>query len=139
MGLSQSVVRNMLVRLCLLAQRTFTCFLSCFRTRSSCPRSLNYTWTNQGGKQIALSAPTYIDSVMSSIQNLLDDENVFPTKSSTFPNLSSHSFITHKPWPSRSSLSSILPRNCQARLQATSPRLRTYILCALPTDLASAL
>lgn len=44
--------------------------------------SLNYTWTNQGGKQVALSAPTYIDSVMSSIQNLLDDENVFPTKSS---------------------------------------------------------
>lgn len=44
--------------------------------------SLNYTWTNQGGKQITLSAPTYIDSVMSSIQKLLEDETVFPTNSS---------------------------------------------------------
>jgi len=55
-------------------------------TQHTCPTMsagpvLNYTWTNQGGRQIALSAPTYIDSVMSSIQNLLDDENVFPTKS----------------------------------------------------------
>jgi MOB kinase activator 1 len=46
--------------------------------------SLNYTWTDRAGKQIVLSAPTYIDSVMSSVQNLLDDENVFPSKSSTF-------------------------------------------------------
>ncbi|TFK40879.1 protein kinase activator [Crucibulum laeve] len=54
-------------------------------TQHSCPSmsagpSLNYLWTNQGGKQAALPAPTYIDYVMSSIQNLLDDENVFPTK-----------------------------------------------------------
>ncbi|KAJ7288011.1 Mob1/phocein [Mycena rebaudengoi] len=64
-------------------------------TQQSCPTmsagpTLNYTWV-QDRKKVALSAPTYIDSVMSSIQNLLDDENLFPTKSSqtfdkdTFP------------------------------------------------------
>ncbi|KIY46741.1 hypothetical protein FISHEDRAFT_66339 [Fistulina hepatica ATCC 64428] len=56
-------------------------------TQQSCPTmsggpTLNYVWTNQDKKQIALSAPAYIDSVMSSVQNLLEDENIFPTKSS---------------------------------------------------------
>lgn len=45
--------------------------------------SLNYMWITQDRKHLALPAPTYIDYVMSSIQNLLDDENTFPTKSST--------------------------------------------------------
>ncbi|KAJ7700268.1 Mob1/phocein [Mycena metata] len=64
-------------------------------TQQSCPTmsagpTLNYTWV-QDRKKVPLSAPTYIDSVMSTVQNLLDDENVFPTKSSqsfdkdTFP------------------------------------------------------
>ena len=39
-------------------------------------------WIHQGGKQAALAAPTYIDYVMTSIQNLIDDEKIFPTKSS---------------------------------------------------------
>jgi MOB kinase activator 1 len=42
---------------------------------------LNYLWITPDRKQVNLPAPTYIDSVMSSVQNLLDDENVFPTKS----------------------------------------------------------
>lgn len=52
----------------------------------STPRllSLNYFWTHSSGKQANLPAPTYIDYVMTSIQNLVDDENVFPTKSSTY-------------------------------------------------------
>ncbi|KIY71232.1 hypothetical protein CYLTODRAFT_346364, partial [Cylindrobasidium torrendii FP15055 ss-10] len=64
-------------------------------TQQSCPHmsagnNLNYLWTNQDRKQVQLSAPIYIDSVMSSIQTLLDDENVFPSKSGqsfnqTFP------------------------------------------------------
>ena len=33
-----------------------------------------------------LPAPTYIDYVMTWVQNLLDDENVFPTKSGTYRN-----------------------------------------------------
>jgi MOB kinase activator 1 len=45
---------------------------------------LNYQWQGQQGKPVSLAAPTYIDSVMSSIQNLLNDENVFPTKSSEY-------------------------------------------------------
>lgn len=43
---------------------------------------LNYVWIHQGGKQANLPAPTYIDYVMTSIQNLIDDEKIFPTKSS---------------------------------------------------------
>ncbi|KAF4617508.1 hypothetical protein D9613_005751 [Agrocybe pediades] len=54
-------------------------------TQATCPTmsggpTLNYVWTHQGGKQVMLPAPTYIDYVMTSIQNLIDDENIFPTK-----------------------------------------------------------
>ncbi|PPQ66382.1 hypothetical protein CVT24_007211 [Panaeolus cyanescens] len=57
-------------------------------TKDTCPTmsggpSLNYVWTHQGGAKTSLPAPTYIDYVMSSIQNLIDDENIFPTKSNT--------------------------------------------------------
>ncbi|KAK7028126.1 Maintenance of ploidy protein mob2 [Paramarasmius palmivorus] len=55
-------------------------------TQQSCPTmsagpSLNYLWITQDRKQISLAAPTYIDSVMSSVQTLLEDETMFPTKS----------------------------------------------------------
>lgn len=42
---------------------------------------LNYTWINQDRKSIQLPAPTYIDYVMTWCQNLLNDEETFPTKS----------------------------------------------------------
>ncbi|KAJ7367251.1 Mob1/phocein [Mycena albidolilacea] len=42
---------------------------------------LNYTWINQDRKHVHLPAPTYIDYVMTWVQNMLDDDNVFPTKS----------------------------------------------------------
>jgi MOB kinase activator 1 len=45
---------------------------------------LNYTWINQDRKSVQLAAPTYIDYVMTWIQNLLDDEGTFPTKSGEF-------------------------------------------------------
>ena len=47
------------------------------------PASLNYTWINQDRKSVQLPAPTYIDYVMTWVQNMLDDETVFPTKSGT--------------------------------------------------------
>jgi len=55
-------------------------------TQHTCPTmsagpSLNYLWTHQGGKQAMLPATTYIDYVMTSIQNLIDDESAFPAKS----------------------------------------------------------
>ncbi|KDQ62645.1 hypothetical protein JAAARDRAFT_149687 [Jaapia argillacea MUCL 33604] len=54
-------------------------------TQQSCPSmaaspSLNYTWINQDRKSVQLPAPTYIDYVMTWVQNLMDDETVFPTK-----------------------------------------------------------
>ncbi|KIJ17613.1 hypothetical protein PAXINDRAFT_111026 [Paxillus involutus ATCC 200175] len=59
-------------------------------TQQSCPAmsagpNLNYTWINQDRKSVNLAAPTYIDYVMTWVQNLLDDENVFPTKSGKPP------------------------------------------------------
>lgn len=47
---------------------------------------LSYTWINQDRKSVQLPAPTYIDYVMTWVQNLLDDEATFPTKSGTFSN-----------------------------------------------------
>lgn len=44
---------------------------------------LNYLWTTREGKQVSLPAPTYIDYVISSVQQLLEDENVFPNNAST--------------------------------------------------------
>ncbi|KAI0297697.1 Mob1/phocein [Russula brevipes] len=57
--------------------------------------SLNYTWINQDRKSVQLPAPTYIDYVMTWVQNLLDDENTFPTKSgqdfpASFPSTIKH-------------------------------------------------
>jgi len=69
-------------------------------TQHSCPSmaagsALNYTWINQDRKSVQLPAPTYIDYVMTWVQNLLDDDNTFPTKSSkdfapTFPSTVKH-------------------------------------------------
>lgn len=45
------------------------------------PPRLNYTWINQDRKSVQLPAPTYIDYVMTWVQNVIDDETTFPTKS----------------------------------------------------------
>lgn len=55
---------------------------------------LDYTWIDQNRKQVKLAAPTYIDYVMTWVQNMLDDENVFPTKAG-------HDFPQHFPATSR--------------------------------------
>ncbi|KAF8349493.1 Mob1/phocein [Amanita rubescens] len=47
----------------------------------SCGPTLNYPWINHTGKVIPLSAPSYIDTVLSTLQRLVEDENVFPAKS----------------------------------------------------------
>ena len=43
-------------------------------------RRLDYTWIDQNRRPVKLAAPTYIDYVMTWVQNLLDDEATFPTK-----------------------------------------------------------
>jgi len=69
-------------------------------TAQSCPTmsagsSLDYTWIDQNRRQVKLPAPTYIDYVMTWVQNMLDDEGVFPTKagrdfSQSFPATAKH-------------------------------------------------
>lgn len=52
----------------------------CYGANLTTVHRLNYTWTNQDRKSVHLPASTYIDYVMTWVQNLLDDENSFPTK-----------------------------------------------------------
>lgn len=49
----------------------FCVFVSVFRV---------YTWTDDHGRKLKCSAPLYFDYAMSYIQELLTDEDVFPTK-----------------------------------------------------------
>uniref|UniRef100_A0A667ZF29 MOB kinase activator 2-like n=1 Tax=Myripristis murdjan TaxID=586833 RepID=A0A667ZF29_9TELE len=45
-----------------------------------------YVWTDDQGKKLKCSAPLYFDYALSYIQDLLTDEDVFPTKAgSVFP------------------------------------------------------
>uniref|UniRef100_A0A8D3CRK5 Si:dkey-266m15.5 n=1 Tax=Scophthalmus maximus TaxID=52904 RepID=A0A8D3CRK5_SCOMX len=45
-----------------------------------------YVWTDDHGRKLKCSAPLYFDYAMSYIQDLLTDEDVFPTKAgSVFP------------------------------------------------------
>ena len=39
-----------------------------------------YTWIDDRGKKIRLSAPQYIDYVMTYAQRTVNDETIFPTK-----------------------------------------------------------
>lgn len=46
--------------------------------------STEYVWSDGARKIGKISAPQYIDYVMSWIQTQLDDQALFPTKASTF-------------------------------------------------------
>ncbi|XP_039617469.1 MOB kinase activator 2 isoform X1 [Polypterus senegalus] len=69
----------------------FSSAMSEFCTGTSCPvtdaaGNKIYYWHDEQGKKLKCSAPLYTDYAMSYIQELLEDENVFPTKiGSTFP------------------------------------------------------
>ncbi|ELU44836.1 protein kinase activator Mob2 [Rhizoctonia solani AG-1 IA] len=55
--------------------------------------NLSYEWTDRNRRAVSLPAPTYIDYVMTWVQNCLDDETTFPTRSgSEFPPAASSSF-----------------------------------------------
>ncbi|KAJ8387352.1 hypothetical protein AAFF_G00157290 [Aldrovandia affinis] len=69
----------------------FSSALSDFCTTRTCPTTrgpgdVTYCWTDEQGKKVKCSAPLYADYTMSYIQELLTDEEVFPTSASTaFP------------------------------------------------------
>ncbi|KAJ3151779.1 Maintenance of ploidy protein mob2 [Geranomyces variabilis] len=57
-----------------------------FCTPQQCPvmcagPSTEYTWTDGQRRTVKIPAPQYVDYVMTWIQNVLNDETVFPTKS----------------------------------------------------------
>ncbi|KAI8992440.1 Mob1/phocein [Pilobolus umbonatus] len=64
-----------------------------FCTAQTCPTmsggpsidSTEYTWSDSISKKVRLSAPQYIDYMTSSIENMLNDESIFPTKTGEFP------------------------------------------------------
>ena len=95
MVLLRNAVLSKHVLQCQLARRTF--FLP-FIVRNDINLSyrLSYTWINHDRKSVHLPAPTYIDYVMTWIQNLLNDEATFPTKSGQFyPNYQSCAPLTN--------------------------------------------
>ncbi|KAJ3277906.1 Maintenance of ploidy protein mob2, partial [Borealophlyctis nickersoniae] len=56
-----------------------------FCTTNNCPvmnagPSVEYTWTDSHRRSIKVPAPQYVDYVMTWVQNILNDESVFPTK-----------------------------------------------------------
>ncbi|CAJ1056778.1 MOB kinase activator 2 isoform X1 [Xyrichtys novacula] len=92
----------------------FSSALSEFCTPSTCPTACGpgdtvYVWTDDHGRKLKCSAPLYFDYAMSYIQELLTDEEVFPTKAgkkqlfmlnscpSTCPNFKPVSFINFFP------------------------------------------
>ncbi|XP_027264707.1 MOB kinase activator 2 isoform X5 [Cricetulus griseus] len=48
-----------------------------------------YYWYDERGKKVKCTAPQYVDFVMSSVQKLVTDEDVFPTKYENSPARSS--------------------------------------------------
>ncbi|CDS08750.1 hypothetical protein LRAMOSA10111 [Lichtheimia ramosa] len=56
-----------------------------FCNAQSCPSmsagpGVEYTWSDAQSKKIKLPAPQYIDYMATSIENMLNDETIFPTK-----------------------------------------------------------
>ena len=46
--------------------------------------SRQYHWVDDKGKKTKLSAPQYIDYVMTFVQKTINDETIFPTKHGNF-------------------------------------------------------
>jgi Mob1/phocein family len=103
MELYLNAAHNSPVQPCPPDPRECSIYTSCISriiNQAICAESLNYTWINQDRKSVQLPAPTYIDYVMTWVQNLLDDENTFPTKSG-ISNLSHPltTYLTQTPCP----------------------------------------
>ncbi|XP_050990884.1 MOB kinase activator 2b isoform X1 [Labeo rohita] len=65
--------------------------ISEFCTGDTCPAmtacNTTYYWYDEKGKKTKCTAPQYVDFVMSSVQKLVTDEDIFPTKyGKEFPN-----------------------------------------------------
>ncbi|KAM3919379.1 MOB kinase activator 2 isoform 3-T3 [Leptodactylus fuscus] len=54
------------------------CTAETCQTMAAC--NTQYYWYDERGKKIKCTAPQYIDFVMSSVQKLVTDEDIFPTK-----------------------------------------------------------
>ena len=56
------------------------CFLSSAYTFQTGPGQRVYMWVDEKGKKSKLSAPQYVDYVMTYVQKTVNDETLFPTK-----------------------------------------------------------
>lgn len=54
--------------------------MKCITSNYLITRRLDYTWIDASRKQVKLPAPTYIDYVMSWVQQTIDNGRDFPTK-----------------------------------------------------------
>ncbi|XP_077451440.1 MOB kinase activator 2 isoform X2 [Stigmatopora argus] len=81
----------------------FSSALSEFCTPSTCPTACGpgdtvYVWTDDHGRKLKCSAPLYFDYAMSYIQDLLTDEDVFPTKAGLWPTSTGATSGRRKRW-----------------------------------------
>ena len=133
----RNAARNNHVRQCLLARRMFTCCFSKSYTwcRPCCFTRLSYTWINHERKSVHLPAPTYIDYVMTWIQNLLNDEATFPTKAGNcICVIRSQTSVKYK---YRSRFPSVISLNSEARVPTTPPRFCPHLPFTFSSDSAS--
>jgi hypothetical protein len=70
------------VQRCLLAQGKIRwhCLFYPFNI-NHLKNSVEYTWSDSTSKKIRLSAPEYIDYMTTHLENTLNEESIFPTKS----------------------------------------------------------
>lgn len=84
MDLSQTFARLRLAQQCLQVQGKLIIHIHVYNNQQfinfSLVHSVEYTWSDSLSKKVKLSAPQYIDYMTTSIQNILNDESIFPTK-----------------------------------------------------------
>lgn len=137
----RNAARNSPVRLCPQDLRTLSASDSLEPLLNTSPIfsstlffRLNYTWINQDRKSVQLPAPTYIDYVMTWVQNVIDDETTFPTKSGQSWSIP-HSCIIDRAFTHnlsftlfhRTRLPSIVPRDHETRLSPTASCFRPHL------------
>lgn len=130
----QNAARNTAVEPCLVVRR-MSIHYTCFSFISTYHYRLNYTWVNQDRKSINLTAPTYIDYVMTWVQNLLDDGKTFPTKLGTL--IATQTSESGALTPCRARFPSKFPHHGQTRVSPAPSSVCTHIPCTLSSNFAS--
>ena len=84
-------------------------------------RRLDYTWIDASRKQVKLPAPTYIDYVMSWVQQTIDNGRDFPTKRTKDNSQILHSYFFYILTDQHPSFLVYIKKNSWSRFSAKLP------------------